>query len=855
MRLIDRGRSARSRTRRAVRTTLVGFAVLGTAVATPAGASGLHLRSSIGVIRPSGQCPWVAESLHGTATPSALANQVVRRMTLAQKVHFVILATYPPLENANVGIPALCIPPLTLTDGPNGVANGLQFVTQLPAAIDVGATFDPSIARAVAGVMAAEARAKGIDGVQAPNLNLARVPVSGRIFESYGEDPYLTSVLGVAAIRGIQSLGEIAVAKHFTAYTQETARARLNQVVSARALAEVYNQPFQAAVQQGHVASLMCSYGSLNGVNTCSDPYIYRTLRSWGFTGFVRSDLHALDNPVAALRAGISLIKPASSAGLISAVLRHRLSIGVLNRSVHAILVPMFALGLVAHPLRLALDATVTSGAHTAVALRAAQAGIVLLADRHQALPLPVSLRSIALIGLAGNQVPVTAGGGSAAVVASVVTTPLAALRDALGRRVRITYSPGDVAISERPSRRDIVIESGTQLKLITKFKTVGEPGKADIGIDRGGNVTPAVATATSPGTGENWTTSQVVFRAKRSGVYDISFRQVGDTWVYLDHRLVIASRGLHAPTVFTTSVTLQAGCRYTLRVTWFDIRGHPAPAFDIVDATPAIARAVAAARRASYAIVVAGDTSQEGADRPNLNLPGDQNALISAVAAVNRHTIVVLETGGAVAMPWLHHVAGVLEAWYPGQVDGSAIVPILTGAVDPSGRLPLTFPTSMAATPIAAPTSYPGVNGSVTFTSPLDIGYRWYQANNVGPLFPFGFGLSYTTFALHRAVLKRVAAGVDVRLVVTNTGHRTGADVIEAYVACPATTGEPPEQLRAFARVLLKPGKSERVTLHLDRRSFEIYRQGSFTVVPGRYVVNVGSSSADLPIHLPVQL
>lgn len=814
-----------------------------------------RIRAAAGIIRPAARCPWVLQSLRHSASPLALATEVVAHMTLAQKVNFIELSTYPPLENANVGIPGLCIPPLTLTDGPNGVANGLQFVTQLPAAIGVGATFDPSLARAVAGVLASEARAKGIDGVQAPNLNLDRVPFSGRIFETYGEDPYLAAALGVAAIRGIQSLGEIADAKHFTAYTQETARARLNQRVSARALAEIYNAPFEAAVRQGHVASLMCSYGSLNGVNTCSNPYVYRTLRSWGFTGFVRSDLGAVDHPLAALRAGIAMIKPLSTTGVIDAVLRHRLAVGVLDQSVRSILVPMFALGLVAHPLHLSLSAYVSTPAHVAVALRAAESSIVLLKNSHEILPLPSNAKSIAVIGLAGNQVPMSAGGGSAAVVATSVITPLDALRHALGGRVRLTYAPGDIYIPNVKSRRDIVIESGTPLKLITRFSQVGEPGKADIGIDRGGNVTPGIATATTPGTGDNWMTSQVKFRAKRTGIYDVAFRQFGDTWVYVNNRLLIASRGLHSPDLLTTAIKLDAGQTYALRVTWFDIRNHPAPTFDLVDATPAILRAVRIARRAHYVIVVASDLTSEGADRPNLNLPGDQNSLIRAVAAANRRTIVVLETGGAVAMPWIGRVAGVLEAWYPGQVDGAAIAPVLTGAVDPSGRLPLTFPTAADAAAMLSPQQFPGANGTVEFAPSLELGYRWYQANHVRPLFPFGFGLSYTRFVLRRARLRRTTTGVRVTVTVANTGRRTGADVVQLYVSYPYRAGEPPEQLRAFARVLLKAGEAANVTLAVDRREFEIYRHGTFTVVPGVYRIDIGQSSANLPLHLSLRL
>ncbi len=822
--------------------------------ATTVGASP-RISMAAGVIRPAAHCPWVRQSLHHRASPSVLADEVVAHMTLAQKVSFIALSTYPPLENANVGIPNLCIPPLTLTDGPNGVANGLQFVTQLPAAIGIGATFDPSLAGAVAGVLASEARAKGIDGVQAPNLNLARVPLSGRIFETYGEDPVLSAVLGVAAVRAIQSHGEIADAKHFTAYTQETARARLNQQVSARALAEIYNAPFEAAVRQGHVASLMCSYGSLNGVNTCSSPYVYRTLRRWGFTGFVRSDLGAVPDPVAALRAGIAMLKPISTAGLIGAVLHHRLAVSALDRAVHAVLVPMFALGLVAHPLRLALDAQVSTPAHVAIALRAAESSIVLLRNRRRILPLSGTARSIAVIGLAGDQVPMSAGGGSAAVVAGNVVTPLAALRHALARRARLTYAPGDVYIPNVKSRRDIVIESGTPLKLITRFSQVGEPGKADIGIDRGGNVTPSVATAATPGSGDNWLTSQVKFRAKRTGIYDVAFRQFGDTWVYINGRLLIASRGLHSPDLITTAVRLLSGRDYTLRVTWFDIRDHPAPTFDLVDASPAIAKAVRLARHAQYAIVFASAPTSEGADRPNLNLPGDQNSLIRAVAAANRHTIVVLETGGAVAMPWLGRVAAVLEAWFPGQVDGAAIAPILTGAVDPSGHLPLTFPTAAEFAASASPRLFPGVNGTVTFAPGLELGYRWYQANHVRPLFPFGFGLSYTRFALGHAQLRRTATGVRVRLTVTNTGRRAGADVVQLYVAYPAGAGEPPHQLRAFSRVLLGAGAATRITMTVDRRGFSIYRRGGFAVVPGTYHVDIGTSSANLPIRLSVQL
>ncbi|MHB1251167.1 MAG: glycoside hydrolase family 3 protein [Acidimicrobiales bacterium] len=364
-------------------------------------------------------------------------------MTLHQKADFVALSTYPPLENANIGVPALCIPALTLTDGPNGVGNGLTGVTQLPAAIGIAASFNPALARAVGIVEGQEARAKGIAVVQGPELNLARVPEGGRIFETYGEDPVLTGVLGVADVKGIQSTGDLADVKHFTAYTQETARLKLNQDVSARALAELYNAPFKAAIQQGHAASVMCSYGSLNGVNTCSDPYIYTTLRAWGFTGFVRSDLRAVFNVPHALHAGISLLKPASARALVAMVHHHRLRVADLNHAVRAVLVTMFKFGLIARPLKLALNATVATSSHAFVALRAAESSVVLLKNAHSVLPLSRATRTIAVIGVDAAQSPQISGGGSSAVIAPFTITPLSAIRRTMGAHTRVTYRPG----------------------------------------------------------------------------------------------------------------------------------------------------------------------------------------------------------------------------------------------------------------------------------------------------------------------------------------------------------------------------------------------------------------------------
>ncbi len=849
--LLTRSRTYGAASVLVVTALLVWFPGITPATSSTVAPTSLHAK----VASASGQCPWVDQSRRHSASPATLASEVLSRMTLAQKASFVVLATYPPLENRNSAIPSLCIPALSLTDGPNGVANGLTGVTQFPASIGIAATFNPVVARAVGQAVAAEARTKGITSVQGPEVNLARVPQSGRIFETYGEDPYLASVLGVANIEGIQSTGDLANAKHFSAYTQETARLRLNQVVPQRALAELYDAPFKVMVQQAHVASVMCSYGELNGINTCSDPYIYATLKSWGFTGFIRSDLGAVRSMASAFRAGISLMKPASPQALVGLVQGGSVPVGDLNRAVRSVLIPMFTFGLIAHPVHGSLLATATTPAHAKVALVAAENSIVLLKNAGSILPLSKKLTSVAVIGASAGQAPQVAGGGSSKVQAPYVITPLKAIRSALGAKVAVTYEPGGPPTLDFDKLSDVDIVSGAPLKLVKPIKSSGEPGKADIAIQSDPSVTPAIATASQPGTGAGWDHWSFEVRARQTGTYQISFQQFGDTWLYLNASQFIASAGLHAPATISTTVQFSAGQRYKFEAKWFQIRNHPAPTFSITNVTALIKAAVAAARKAQVAIVFAGDFNTEGADRPNMEPSGDSNALISAVAAANPHTIVVLNTGGAVVMPWLAHVAGVLEAWYPGQEDGTAIAAVLRGVVDPSGRLPITFPASASAMPATSVQQFPGVNRTVNFGPGLDVGYRWYQINNVTPLFAFGYGQSYTTFKLSNAKVQKTSSGVTVQVTVTNTGTRSGADVVQAYVKYPSAAGEPPEQLRGFARVDLSPSASKRITMTIPSSGFQVFQNGSFTTVPGSYGIDIGQSSADLSLHLSVTI
>ena len=270
-------------------------------------------------------------------------------------------------------------------------------------------------------------------------------------------------------------------------------------------------------------------------------------------------------------------------------------------------------------------------------------------------------------------------------------------------------------------------------------------------------------------------------------------------------------------------------------------------------------AAAAAAAKSADVALVMVGNKDGEGKDRPDLLLPGNQNALVSAVAAANPRTIVILKTGGPVLMPWLDQVPAVLEVWYPGEEDGNIVADLVFGDVNPSGKLPMTFPREAADVPAHTPEQYPGVDGTATYSEKMQVGYRWYDAQNVAPLFPFGHGLSYTTFVLANLSVSPFSADgtVQVAVDVTNSGDREGAQVVQVYVAAPSDAGEPPKQLKGFAKISLKPGETRHITVTLDQRAFSIWdiNSGRWTIAPGQHEILVGDSSRNLPLHAAVSV
>lgn len=668
--------------------------------------------------------PW----MHRSLTPERRADLLLRAMTLDEKITMVHgvdprpIPGYVGFVSANT---RLGIPELRLADGRAGVGNGAKDVTLLPAPIAAAASWDTNLLRKFGEVLGNEEWRKGTNVALAPSIDVVRVPEWGRTFESYGEDPYFNGQMAVAEIRGIQSQGPIADANMYLTMNQENNRFKEDSIVDRRTLHEIYLPPFEAAIEQGHVGTIMCAYVKTNGSYSCENPYLLKTLlrKQLHFQGWVMSDWGATHSTVASANGGLDQEMPDAKyygAALKAVVASGQVSMATLDEHVMRILASMFRFGLFDKPQSGTWDSHVRTPEHAAFSLHAAEQGTVLLKNAKGLLPLSDS-ESVAVIGAAGGAKPKASGGGSSGMIAPYVITPVDGIRKRVAGRAKVSY---------------------------------------DDGSDR--------------------------------------------------------------------------------------------------------AKAAEVAKAAKVAIVFVNTNDSEGRDRPNLELPDHQDELVEAVATANPNTIVVLNTGGPVLMPWVDKISGLIEAWYPGQEDGTAVAAILYGDANPSGKLPLTFPGSADEIPTSTAAQWPGVNGNSTYSEKLDVGYRWYDAHHVQPLFPFGFGLSYTTFKLsHLRVtpaqinLMNSMTNVQVDLQVKNTGKRDGAEVVQVYVEQPEQNGEPPRQLRAFTKVDLQAGQSQSVHLNLEPRSFSIYDPvlHGWKVPSGKYNILVGTSSRDLPLQSEVDV
>jgi beta-glucosidase len=790
-------------------TALAGTAHPGSATAAAAGQAA----------NPS--CPWLNQSL----PISQRVQLLLSKMTLANEITMVEgQGTAQPYVFYMAAQPSLCIPAIGLEDGPLGVGDGLTGVTQLPSGASLAATFDTSLASRYGAVIGQEEWGKGAAVNLGPTVNILRDPRWGRSFEAFTEDPFLNAALAVHEIGGVQAQGEMSQVKHFAAYNQETNRNTPadDVIVSNRTLHEIYLPAFEQSVTRARVASVMCAYSVINGNFACQNPYLEtRVLKQrWGFPGFVTSDYTALHSTQGAVD-GTDMEQPFNiyfGAALQADVENGTIPRSVVDNMVSRIATEMFRFGIFNHPPTGTTSASVTTPAHQAVSEHVAEEGTVLLKNDGGVLPLPAGRAgTVAVIGPAASAAPTPTGGGSAFVTAPFSVTPLQGLQAAAGPGTSVVYQQG--------------LPTDTSLPAIPAPAL--SPAYAPTPL--GGSYT---GTLTAPETG-----TYVLAITNPCGCYNA-------TTLSLDGTEILSNPSTPPVHTYSAAVQLQAGHTYQIQIsgnssalTW----ATPSAL------APGISQAAATARSARVAVVVVSDdTETEAADRPDLSLPSAQDELISAVAAANPHTVVVIDAGAPVAMPWLGQVAAVVDAWYPGESNGTALASVLYGATDPSGHLPVTFPQSLSQVPASTPAQFPGVGGKVLYSEGIDVGYRWYDARNLTPLFPFGYGLSYTSFAFSdlRVTPPQLAgrgALVKVTARVTNTGRVAGSEVAQLYLDDPADAGEPPRQLKGFQRVALGPGQSGVVSFTLDAHDLSYWNDAAngWVVPPGGFRIYVGDSSA----------
>ena len=773
-------------------------------------------------------------------------------------------------------IPRLGVPPMVTADAGQGVRGGppgtLGPATAFPAEIVMASTWDPRLVSQIGEAIGDEARNKG-RGVQielGPAINIHRSPLGGRNGEYFTEDPFLDAQMAVAWIRGLQGTGAGACVKHYACNNQENDRGEVNVVIGERALREIYLPGFKAAVQQGHVLSLMDAYNRVNGLHCSANPYLLKTIlkEQWGFDGLVMSDWGAV-HETDVVQAGNDLEMPRgdfmSVRKLKTALASGTVTQAAVDESVRRILRAIIRVGLLDGPLH-PDPAEVNSPAHDALALKLAEEGIVLLKNRHNLLPLDSGrVKSIAVIGQPATDMQVDAWGSPQVQPAHVVNF-LDGIKARAAGHATINYAPADLHGAPLPAS---VVTSpdndsvhGFRAEYFKNPDLQGPPAfvRVDGTIDL---KSPQPAAPDFPTTdfSVRWTGKLTV---PVSGHYAFTFTGDDGFRIFLGNKLLIDNWVLEPATPKSFEADLEAGKAYEMRIEYFQAGGDFAAHMDWSPPNPhPFADAVAAAKKSDVAVVFVSTMGgeSEGNDRPSMDLPDNQSALIRAVAAANKRTIVVLNNGTPVTMTdWLDQVPAVVESWFPGQEGGNALAAILFGDVNPSGKLPDTFGARREDYPDFG--NYPGQHDEVHYAEGIYVGYRHFDKDNIKPLFPFGYGLSYTTFRYSHLKLSDATLSPDGSITasvdITNTGNRAGKEVAELYIQdLHPQIDKPVRELKGFAKAALAPGETKTVDFTLTPRDLAYFDVPGeqWKADPGEYEIEIGASSRDIRQRIPFQL
>lgn len=810
---------------------------------------------------------------------------ILHRMTLEEKIDYIGGTGF-----AVRAMPALQLPALEMSDGPYGVRSnsGLPSTTYSEG-IGLAASWDRSLAEAIGGGIGRDARARGVNYMLGPGTNIYRSPRNGRNFEYFGEDPYLAGQMDIGYINGMQAQGVSATVKHYIGNNSEYLRHDSDSIIGERALHEIYLPPFEAAVKEGHVGAVMDSYNLINGLHATQNPVFNIEImrKDWHFPGTLMSDWDATYDAVGAANGGLDIEMPTGKfmnrANLLPAIKSGAVKEATIDEKVRHILTTAEMYGWLDRPQR---DSNISlfDERSNAVALRSARESVTLLKNSGNLLPLDkTKTRTILVVG--PNAYPGTpVGGGSAGVVPFHLTSLIEGMGE-VAPEVNVLYSKGLPSLGELAERTTF-----------TTAETGGKPGLLEETFDNqdlNGSAVKQLNPMHVNNTGVGW--DQIsgsldelmalfthaptpishrftgYFNAEQAGDYLVALTAGGEgngERVTIDGKVVIDNWKYVRAFEPHLTMPLTAGMHKVVVEGWQKgviggkLRLGIVPVESIVD--PA-AKTMAA--HADVVVVAAGfynnrdvNTESEGGDR-TFDLPYGQDQLIRSMADANPHTVVAITSGGAVdASSWIDRTPALVEAWYGGQAGGRALAEALFGDVNPGGHLPITWELHAQDNPTYN-NYYPQDGGNrVEYKEGIFVGYRGYEKNGVKPLFPFGFGLSYTQFTFSNLKVQPAqgATLATAEFDVTNVGQRAGATVAQVYVSEPgAHELRPAHELKGFERVELAAGQTRHVSVPLDARAFAWYNEGAhaWTIDPGSYTLSVGESLASLPLSGSVQV
>jgi beta-glucosidase len=806
-------------------------------------------------------------SLGAQAAPASQADvekrvdSLLAGMTLQDKIEMIggenTFYTHP--------LPKLGILSLKMSDGPLGV-HDYGPTTAYPASIALAASWDLELAKRFGAMMGQDARARGVNFILAPGMNIYRAPMNGRNFEYFGEDPFLASRMAVSVIEGIQEQGVIATAKHFVANNEEYGRLEVSSDVDERTLREIYLPAFEASVKEAKVGAVMDAYNPVNGIFMTQNNYLNNEIlkREWGFDGILMSDWGATHDGVAAANGGLDLEMPSAAYMykdvLLAAIKEGKVSTATIDDKVRRILRKATEFGFFDRPQTVS-KIPLLSQESRQIAIEEAREGMVLLKNAGNILPLDgKKTKTIAVIG--PDAYPAVIGGGG-----SSLTKPfhdvsfLEGISNYLGTAATVLYAVDAPVLEEVFQSSEFLTtpggSSGLKAEFFNNENLEGTPTlvRTDPHVDFHWGDGSYAANQPVDHFSARWTG---YFVPKKSGDYTFYTNSDDGVRLYLDDQRVIDDWQRHSETVNRYVRRLEAAKPYKIKIEYFEMVGTATIGFGITATELAVgSETKALAEKADAVILCVGfdpSTETEGADR-TFQLPAGQDELIQQIASVNKNTIVVLTAGGNVDMSrWIDRVPGLIQAWYPGQEGGTALAQIVFGDYSPSGKLPASFERRWEDN--ATFNSYYPAKGEkrVRYSEGIFVGYRHFDRSITKPLFAFGYGLSYTTFAYSNLSITPHAGSLSepvmVSFDVTNTGSRSGAEIAELYVGdTHASVPRPVKELKGFARVDLEPHETKHVTMRLDRRAFSFYdvNKKDWKAELGEFLLLVGASSGDI--------